>query len=116
MLMHARPQLLVPYAAPRDPAEERIAAIWSRALGMAPIGIHDNFMELGGDSLTGLRVMREIGEAFDLDGHGLSLYETPTVATIAAALTGGGGEALIARRESRGQRRRELRQGARRNP
>jgi acyl transferase domain-containing protein len=116
MLMHARPQLLVPYAAPRGPAEERIAAIWSRALGMAPIGIHDNFMELGGDSLTGLRVMREIGEAFDLDGHGLSLYETPTVATIAAALTGGGGEALIARRESRGQRRRELRQGARRNP
>jgi phthiocerol/phenolphthiocerol synthesis type-I polyketide synthase E len=115
MLMHARPQLLVPYAAPRDPAEERIAAIWSRALGISPIGIHDNFMELGGDSLTGLRVMREIGEAFDLDGRGLSLYETPTVATIAAALTGGGDETLIARRESRGQRRRELRQGARRN-
>src|SRR6185369_13357591 len=48
------PERLAPagsYVAPRDEAEEQLAAIWAEVLHVAQVGIHDNFFELGGDSI-----------------------------------------------------------------
>src|SRR5438046_2072787 len=43
---HPRPLLANAYVAPRNEAEERIAAVWKDLLGIAPVGVHDNFFDL----------------------------------------------------------------------
>ncbi len=45
---HPRPNVQMPYVAPRDEFERHLADIWQALLGIEPIGIHDNFFELGG--------------------------------------------------------------------
>jgi amino acid adenylation domain-containing protein/non-ribosomal peptide synthase protein (TIGR01720 family) len=80
---HPRPQLATPYAAPRDRAEEILARLWGEVLGLEQVGIHDNFLELGGDSILSLQV---IGKA-RREGLHLSLaqvFERPTIAALAA--------------------------------
>jgi acyl-coenzyme A synthetase/AMP-(fatty) acid ligase/aryl carrier-like protein len=63
----SRPAVAEGYLAPRDEHERTLAAIWSELLGVARIGVHDNFLELGGDSILAVRVAgtaREQGIAF----------------------------------------------------
>lgn len=110
---HDRPRLLNPYVAPRDEVEEEVAAIWRRALGIDQIGVDDNFLELGGDSLTGLQVAHAVQERWDLAGKSFSLYDTPTVAAIARFVTGGDGGLETATREERGTSRGERRRARR---
>ena len=43
--------LAADYVGPRDVLEQSLTAIWARVLGVTPIGIHDNFFDLGGNSL-----------------------------------------------------------------
>ncbi|HKH43443.1 MAG TPA: methyltransferase, partial [Thermoanaerobaculia bacterium] len=118
--LHGRPQLMTAYAEPRTDEERAIAAIWQRALGIERIGIHDNFLELGGDSLIGLQVVYAVRERFPQAGNGLSLYEHSTVAAIARFVADAGTVDLEADlvepeadpfelRSSRGERRRERR-------
>jgi len=51
-----RPELDTPYVAPRDEAERILADIWADVLKVARVGIHDNFFDLGGDSILALGV------------------------------------------------------------
>ncbi len=51
------------YVAPRTPREQQLADIWSKALGVTPIGVTDSFFDLGGDSLTGISLMLEMERA-----------------------------------------------------
>ena len=44
----ARPNLRVPYAPPRTPAERTVAAIWAELLQIEDVGVDDGFFELGG--------------------------------------------------------------------
>jgi amino acid adenylation domain-containing protein len=52
-----RPELRAPYAAPRTPVEEILAAIWPKVLGVEQMGIDDNFFALGGDSIRSVRAV-----------------------------------------------------------
>ena len=45
---------------PRTPTEEIIAGIWKSLLGLSRVGIHDNFLDVGGHSLVGIRVLLQI--------------------------------------------------------
>lgn len=82
----ARPELHELYVPPRTPTEELIAAIWSKALGVYPVGIHDNFFALGGDSIRGIQVLggaRERGlHHFELP----DLFRYPTINELSQAL------------------------------
>ena len=81
---HPRPPLDVPYAAPDLPAERILAAIWQELLGFEQVGVHDNFFDLGGDSVVGLQMLARAAEA----GLGLSagqVFQFQTVAALAAA-------------------------------
>jgi non-ribosomal peptide synthase protein (TIGR01720 family) len=72
-----------PYVAPRTPAEELLASIWSQVLGIERVGVNDNFFELGGDSIQGIQIVARAGQA----GFRLStnlLFAHPTVAELAA--------------------------------
>jgi fengycin family lipopeptide synthetase B len=82
-----RPELEVQYVAPRNLAEETLAAIWSKLLNVAQVGIHDNFFALGGDSILSIQVIDRAKQA------GLNLtprlvFEHPTIAELASALDG----------------------------
>ena len=52
----ARPRLAHAYEAPRSDAERRLADVWAHALGLDRVGVHDNFFDLGGDSITAIRI------------------------------------------------------------
>jgi len=114
--VHPRPALANPFVAPTSGTEEAVAAIWKEMLGIEPVGIHDNFFDLGGNSLTGLRITRALKERLSVGISDVSLYEAPTVASLARMVDGGDREASVAEDEgapvaaevasrSRGERR-----------
>ena len=79
-----RPELEVPYVAPRTPREEVLAGIWADVLGLEQVGIHDNFFELGGDSILSIQIIARANQA----GLRLTLkqlFQHQTVAELAAA-------------------------------
>ncbi len=51
-----RPELDTPYVAPRDEAERLLTEIWADVLKVERVGIHDNFFDLGGDSILAVGV------------------------------------------------------------
>ena len=83
----ARPELDAPFVLPRTPLEQAIAAIWAEVLNLDQIGIHDRFLELGGNSLTAARVISQVLDVFRVDVPLRSFFETPTVASMAAVVT-----------------------------
>lgn len=59
--------------------ELKLVEIWQNLLGVAPIGTTDNFFDLGGDSLQGMRLMARVRDAFQFDMPLRILFEEPTV-------------------------------------
>ncbi|HEY0739714.1 MAG TPA: amino acid adenylation domain-containing protein, partial [Herpetosiphonaceae bacterium] len=53
----AIPELEQDFVPPRTPIEETLAAIWAQVLGLEKIGIHNNFFELGGDSIQSMQIV-----------------------------------------------------------
>ncbi|MFC4008665.1 amino acid adenylation domain-containing protein [Nonomuraea purpurea] len=110
----ARPDLEGPYTAPATETERLLAGIWGEVLGLARVGAHDNFFDVGGNSIRLLAVLSALRER-ELDGGVklVDLFRHPTIAALAARLEGparaGHGESL-----QRGRLRRE-RLTARRN-
>ena len=82
----SRPELQHAYIAPRSPQEEILVKIWSEVLGIEQVGVHDNFFELGGHSLLATQVVSRVRAAFSIDLPLRSLFESPTVADLAAEI------------------------------
>jgi acyl transferase domain-containing protein len=80
---NSRPHLGAEYVAPANSTEQRIAEIWEELLGIHPIGVHDEFLRLGGNSLLAIRVAAELREAFQIDFPLAALLKSSTVAEIA---------------------------------
>jgi amino acid adenylation domain-containing protein len=74
------------YVAPRNPLEERLAGIWEHFLGIEKIGIHDDFLELGGHSILGTQLVALLREEFQIDLPLRLLFAAPTVAKLAAEI------------------------------
>jgi acyl transferase domain-containing protein len=104
-------------AAPRavpvnmDEVERELSEIWQRHLGVESVGLHENFFELGGNSLIGLKVVNEVKRRFGTDMPVVALFENPTLGAMARLLTRKQEPATAATaahdRRSRGARRRE---------
>jgi amino acid adenylation domain-containing protein len=62
-----RPDLATDYEAPRNSVESSVAEIWSGVLGIEAVGIDDNFIELGGDSLLATAVSARMRDRLGLD-------------------------------------------------
>lgn len=70
---------------PRRPVEAIIAAMWCELLGLESAGIHDHFLELGGDSLFATQVASRILDYFGSEVSIQSMFEDcPTIAELAA--------------------------------
>jgi len=83
----ARRGLDTPFVAPRTSVEETLAGIWSEVLGLDRVGIQDNFLELGGNSLSATQVISRVIKRFELELPIQFLFQTPTVAEMAAVIT-----------------------------
>ena len=73
------------YLAPRNPAEETLAAIWAEVLSIEQVGINDSFFALGGDSIISIQVValaRDRGINFSVQ----QLFQHQTISELAAAL------------------------------
>jgi amino acid adenylation domain-containing protein len=81
-----RPQLKQQYVAPGTPAQALICGIWTVILRLERIGIHDNFFELGGHSLVAMQVVARLREAIQQDIPLRVLFESPTIARLAASI------------------------------
>lgn len=80
---YPRPELDTPFTAPREGTEATLAEIWSRALGIEPIGADDNFFELGGHSLIAIDLTARIRKALNAAIPVTGLLECPTVRQLA---------------------------------
>ena len=56
-------------------------------LDVRPIGIHDNFFDLGGHSLSAIRVVSRVFEQHQLEIPLRSLFQSPTIAEMAAVIS-----------------------------
>jgi len=81
-----RPELEAVFVAPRTIVEEVLEGIWVEILGVERVGIHDNFFELGGHSLLATLVIARVIRALQVEVPLRSLFETPTVAGLAAVI------------------------------
>lgn len=82
----ARPYLTVPFVAPETPLEKRVTELWSELLGIDPIGMHDKFLALGGDSLQAMRLVNRVNAALDIDLPAATLLSAATVADMVSIL------------------------------
>ncbi|WP_019545182.1 type I polyketide synthase [Streptomyces sulphureus] len=82
-----RPELPVAYTPPRTPLEETLVGVWEGAMGVSPVGAHDNFFDLGGHSLLAAQVVARVQQAFPVDVTVTELLsEAQTVAGMAVSV------------------------------
>ena len=80
------------YRAPGNPVEEVLAGIYAQVLGLERVGVDDSFFELGGDSLSAMRLVAAINTSLDAGVGVRALFEAPTVARLAPRIGGQAGE------------------------
>ncbi|ARV58865.1 polyketide synthase [Nostocales cyanobacterium HT-58-2] len=81
-LLYPRPNLSTAYVAPRNELEQTLVSLWQELLGIDYIGIHDNFFDLGGHSLSGIQFITRVRDTFQVDFPLRLLFESPTITSL----------------------------------
>ncbi|WP_232001243.1 condensation domain-containing protein, partial [Mycobacterium sp. 1165178.9] len=91
-------QDVVGYRAPSTAIEEIVAGVYAQVLGLQRVGVDESFFDLGGDSLSAMRVVAAINRALDASVPVRALFEAPTVTELIPRIgVGEGGlEPLVA--------------------
>jgi len=89
-----RPQLDVDYVPAGTPTEALLVDIWADILKVEKVGIHDNFFDLGGDSLGATSVISRVIKEFQFELPLQSLFESPCIADMAAVIAAYQGRTL----------------------
>ena len=71
------------YVAPRNQVEEDLCEIWSNFFGRANIGVTDNYYDLGGDSLTAIKLLAEINSRENVKLSFKDIMTNPTIESLA---------------------------------
>ncbi|WP_131810084.1 phosphopantetheine-binding protein, partial [Mycolicibacterium fortuitum] len=77
------------YRAPSTATEEILAGIYAQVLGLERVGVDDSFFDLGGDSLSAMRLLAAVNSHLDVDMGVRTLFDAPTVAQLALRLVSG---------------------------
>jgi non-ribosomal peptide synthase protein (TIGR01720 family) len=81
----ARPELKAKYEGPRNEVEAELCRIWADVLGLERVGIHDNFFEVGGDSILSIQIVARANQKGLRLAH-KHLFEYRTVSELAAVV------------------------------
>jgi acyl transferase domain-containing protein len=109
-----RPLLRNSYVVPQNEAEQKAVAILERALGIRPIGVTDQYGELGGDSLTAVRVIDQFNLAFRSSLRVVDLYAGLTIRDLMRLVGSGPPESNgLPESSAKNDRRQIYRQGRR---
>lgn len=76
---YKRPDLSTEYLEPRNEIEIELANIWSICLGIEKVGINDNFIEIGGNSIIGTQILNRMKDKFPVDIPISALLKLPTI-------------------------------------
>ncbi len=74
-------------AGPTNRTEAVVASVWEAVLGLAAVGRDDDFFALGGHSLAATQIAARLNDAFGIELPAAAVFEAPTVAELAAAVT-----------------------------
>ncbi|HST59162.1 MAG TPA: amino acid adenylation domain-containing protein, partial [Longimicrobium sp.] len=74
---------------PKPGMEERLAAVWQEVLGVERIGAHDDFFDLGGQSILATRLVARLRGELGVDVPVAMLVQAPTIEAMARALAAG---------------------------
>ncbi|ACC38570.1 non-ribosomal peptide synthetase [Mycobacterium marinum M] len=80
------------YRAPASPVEEVLAGIYAQVLGLDRVAVDQSFFDLGGDSLSAMRVVAAINKSLGGDLSVRALFDAPTVAELAPGIGQGSGQ------------------------
>lgn len=86
---HRRPDLVADYQPPASPAQVRVASVWSEVLQVDHPGIHDDFFQLGGNSLLATQVAGRLRTLFGEPASAQLVFDSPTIAEQARLLDDG---------------------------
>ncbi len=75
------------YEIPEGKTEQRLARIWAELLQLERVGREDNFFDLGGHSLTALRLIARVGSVFGVQIGVAALFAAPTLRQFARRLS-----------------------------
>lgn len=78
-----RSQLEQEYVAARSETEKILTCIWSNVLGLDIVGIDDNFLELGGHSISGIKLALQVSDKFSIQMRSHAVFEYPTIREMA---------------------------------
>ncbi len=107
-VLHSRPNLGNDYIPARNKVERIITNIWQQILGIEQVGIHDNFFDLGGNSLISVQIISKLKEELNIEIPIISIYERPTVNSLAEILSCDSKEINhFEQNKSRGEKRRQ---------
>ncbi len=73
--------------APQTKVEQMIASLWREVLSVERISIHDNFFDLGGNSLMMVEIYNKLREALNREISLIEMFKNPTISTLAAHLS-----------------------------
>jgi alpha-beta hydrolase superfamily lysophospholipase/acyl carrier protein len=73
-------------AAPRNQIEQALGRVWAKLLGRQQIGVHDDFFDLGGDSLLAVKSVALIREALSVEVSPIEIMRNATIAELARAI------------------------------
>ena len=71
------------YVAPRNETEQKLAEIWQEVLGVAKIGINDNFFNLGGHSLKAVDLISKVFKEFEVELPLREIFKNPAIKELA---------------------------------
>jgi amino acid adenylation domain-containing protein len=71
------------FVSPRTPLEAELARIWAKLLKVDRVGVHDDFIDAGGSSITVTQLASRAAEMFDVDLSLGGVFDTPTIAGLA---------------------------------
>src|SRR6201995_783050 len=79
------------YRAPGTPVEEILAGVYAQVVGLDRVGVDDSFFDLGGDSLSAMRLIAAVNTTLDADLSVRAVFDAPTVARLAPRVGVGAG-------------------------
>jgi len=86
LAIRPRPDLYTPFEEPGTPLEQALSQAWSEVLRVAPVGLHDNYLELGGDSLQGMMLLNRLQDILNQTVDTALMLQSMTVAELAVNL------------------------------